>query len=147
MNLSLGYDYSHFPWRMWGRGRAISNPVKNRSGAEPPGFNSKPCRESGWGLLAALTPGSRRERFSSRRTSGKAVRGVPCCARAQAQRELGTSLGDSLGGSMKSPTETDAPAFEQELLASIEVQHRFALRLARADRISASRLAFLVIER
>ncbi len=32
---------------------------------------------------------------------------------------------------MKSPTETDAPAFEQELLASIEAVHRFALRLAR----------------
>lgn len=32
---------------------------------------------------------------------------------------------------MKPPTETDAPAFEQELLASIEAVHRFALRLAR----------------
>ena len=32
---------------------------------------------------------------------------------------------------MKPPRETDAPAFEQELLASIEAVHRFALRLAR----------------
>jgi len=31
---------------------------------------------------------------------------------------------------MKSPTETHAPPFEQELLASIEAVHRFALRLA-----------------
>lgn len=31
---------------------------------------------------------------------------------------------------MKPPPETDAPAFEQELLASIEAVHRFALRLA-----------------
>lgn len=32
---------------------------------------------------------------------------------------------------MKPPTETDVPAFEQELLASIEAVHRFALHLAR----------------
>jgi RNA polymerase sigma-70 factor, ECF subfamily len=32
---------------------------------------------------------------------------------------------------MKPPTETNAPAFEQELLASIEAVHRFALQLAR----------------
>jgi RNA polymerase sigma-70 factor (ECF subfamily) len=32
---------------------------------------------------------------------------------------------------MTPPPETDAPAFEQELLASIEAVHRFALRLAR----------------
>ncbi len=32
---------------------------------------------------------------------------------------------------MKPPTETDAPAFEQELLAAIEAVHRFALQLAR----------------
>jgi RNA polymerase sigma-70 factor (ECF subfamily) len=31
---------------------------------------------------------------------------------------------------MKPPAETTAPAFEQELLASIEAVHRFALRLA-----------------
>lgn len=40
---------------------------------------------------------------------------------------------------MKSPTETDAPAFEQELLASIEAVHRFALQLAR-DRSAAEDL-------
>lgn len=32
---------------------------------------------------------------------------------------------------MKPPPETDAPAFEQELLAAVEAVHRFALRLAR----------------
>ncbi len=32
---------------------------------------------------------------------------------------------------MKPPTETNAPAFEQELLASLEAVHRFALQLAR----------------
>ncbi len=32
---------------------------------------------------------------------------------------------------MKPPKETNAPAFEQELLASIEAVHRFALQLAR----------------
>ena len=32
---------------------------------------------------------------------------------------------------MRPPTEPDAPAFEQELLASIKAVHRFALRLAR----------------
>jgi RNA polymerase sigma-70 factor, ECF subfamily len=32
---------------------------------------------------------------------------------------------------MKPPTGTEPPAFEQELLASIEAVHRFALRLAR----------------
>jgi RNA polymerase sigma-70 factor, ECF subfamily len=32
---------------------------------------------------------------------------------------------------MKPPTETDAPAFEQELLASVEAVHRFALQLTR----------------
>jgi RNA polymerase sigma-70 factor (ECF subfamily) len=40
---------------------------------------------------------------------------------------------------MKPPTETDAPAFEQELLASIEAVHRFALRLA-ADASAAEDL-------
>lgn len=40
---------------------------------------------------------------------------------------------------MKPPTETDAPAFEQELLASLEAVHRFALRLAR-DRSAAEDL-------
>jgi RNA polymerase sigma-70 factor (ECF subfamily) len=48
-------------------------------------------------------------------------------------------LGDSLSGSMKPLTETDAPAFEQELLASIEAVHRFALQLAR-DRSAAEDL-------
>ena len=32
---------------------------------------------------------------------------------------------------MKPPTETDAPAFERELLASVEAVHRFALQLTR----------------
>ncbi|MGH7614410.1 MAG: sigma factor [Gemmatimonadales bacterium] len=40
---------------------------------------------------------------------------------------------------MKPATETDAPAFEQELLASIEAVHRFALRLAR-DAVAADEL-------
>lgn len=46
------------------------------------------------------------------------------------RREPATPLEDSLIGLMKPPTATDAPAFEQELLASIEAVHRFALRLA-----------------
>lgn len=41
---------------------------------------------------------------------------------------------------MKPPPETDAPAFEQELLASIEAVHRFALRLA-GDPAAAEDLA------
>lgn len=50
---------------------------------------------------------------------------------AQARKEPATPSKDSVIRPMKPPPETDAPAFEQELLASIEAVHRFALRLAR----------------
>ncbi len=50
---------------------------------------------------------------------------------AHVRREPATPPEDSLIWLMRPPTETDAPAFEQELLASIEALHRFALQLAR----------------
>lgn len=50
---------------------------------------------------------------------------------SQSRKEPATPPEDSLTGPTKPPPETDAPAFDQELLASIEAVHRFALRLAR----------------
>ncbi|TMC55546.1 MAG: sigma-70 family RNA polymerase sigma factor [Chloroflexi bacterium] len=47
------------------------------------------------------------------------------------RREPTTTPEDSFSGPMKPLPETNAPAFDEELLASIEAVHRFALQLAR----------------
>lgn len=61
------------------------------------------------------------------------------CPVASVEREPDTPPEDLLIGRMIPPTETDAPAFEQELLDSVEAVHRFALQLAR-DAIAAEDL-------